>query len=357
MQNFIRRYPARVHLTVLTLGLIMLAGLAWSMSATAEPQRRRIPPGPKRNVNYSRFKHSSHSSNCASCHRVKEGARVTNFPGHNACNSCHFIPAFTVGARAFCIVCHTPPGNTARMKSFPEQKPDQFSIKFPHNVHVGMEVKDYNPIVEVKEVSEEEKKIQAIAVKGGCISCHEKDGKAKKEKDFSKPFHAECAQCHGKDGKKVAPAMDNCVGCHIAPAKRSILSGLFADFRHDKDHERDIRPEAKSKAMIDCKFCHKGAVKAKTLADIKPPEESACIACHNEQVGAHSLKPQELAKLTPSPAAKTPAATKPVSEKTKPETKPADKKETPSAKPAEDKPPAAKPAETSKPPEPPKQRR
>jgi hypothetical protein len=349
MQNKISRYPALAKLSVVAIGVFLVCGVIWSLRATAEPQRRGIPPGPKRNVNYARFKHSSHSTNCATCHKVKEGERVARFPGHNSCNDCHFFPAFTVGARSYCMVCHPAPGNTAKLKGFPDQRDDQFAIKFPHNVHVGMDVKDYNPIVPVKEMSEEQKKVQAIAEKGGCISCHVKDGPDKKETSFSKPHHPECAQCHGDEGKKVKPVMNDCAACHIAPAKRSELSGLIANFRHDRDHERDTRPSAKSKALLDCKYCHTTAVKAKTLSDIKPPEADKCIACHNDEV-ARALKPEEMAKLgkstTPAKPAdtKTPVLTKPASEKTqtpaKPEEKPKQKAEPP-----------------VKPPDPPNQRR
>jgi hypothetical protein len=343
MKDYIRKYPATKSLFAIAIGIILICGIVLSYRATAEPQRGRtkIPPGPKRGVNYSSFKHSSHSQSCAACHKVKEGERAQHFPGHTACNDCHFFPAFTVGARSYCVVCHTPPGNNAKLKGFPDQRKDQFAIKFPHNVHVGMDVKDYNPLVPVREISEELKKVNAISEKGGCISCHVKEGPQKKETNFSKPYHPECAQCHGDEGKKVAPAMSNCAGCHIAPTpNRSEVSGIITGFRHDRDHERDVRPTAKSKAVLECKFCHNTAVKAKKLIDILPPSADKCTVCHNSEIGARALTSQELAKLSKpaeqaKPNDKTPIPTKPASEKTQPSAKPDSNKSQPAAKPVD----------------------
>lgn len=289
------------QLSQLVLIAALMGVVIWALNVEAQTQRKKAikaVKGPQRGVNYSRFDHDSHSPRCNECHRVAEGKRVTSFPVHNACDDCHFFPAFTIAQRGFCIICHTPPGNTARMQRFPEQRSDQFAIKFPHNIHVGMDVKDYNPIVAVSAPSEEQLKIQEVSIKNGCYSCHVKDGKERKEENYSKPHHPECAQCHGDEGKKVAPAMNNCAGCHIAPMPGRVeLSNLVANFRHDRDHERDIRPEAKTKKMLDCKFCHKTAVRAKKLVDIQAPEESSCLACHNKDVGAVILTPKQTARL------------------------------------------------------------
>ncbi|MEW6733860.1 MAG: hypothetical protein AB1489_21215 [Acidobacteriota bacterium] len=314
MRKLIEKYHDSVRFLLLVILLTLLCGLAWNLQAnTTTTQRHRIPPGPRRGINYQRFSHTSHSPNCASCHQVKEGQRVTHLPNHPTCSNCHFFPAFTVGARSFCLICHMPPGNTARLKGFPEQRKDQFSIKFPHNIHVGLEVKDYDTPVPIHKLSEEQEKVQVIAEKNGCFSCHIKDGPKKKEASFSKPYHPECAQCHGSGGNKVAPAMNECKGCHQAPTPaRKEIDNTVPNFRHDRDHERDIRPQAKSKATLDCKFCHSGAIKTKQLVDIQPPEVDKCNACHNDEVGAHKLTLEETAKLKQSaPKTDTPTTAKP----------------------------------------------
>ena len=96
-------------------------------------------------VDYSKFSHATqkHQAACNSCHKaptkdwMKASAfpDVSDYPGHDACVSCH-RPQFFRGARPpICSVCHskTSPRDEARF-AFPNSasKP-QFTTEFPHD--------------------------------------------------------------------------------------------------------------------------------------------------------------------------------------------------------------------------------
>lgn len=276
--------------------------------------------GPRPGVNYDTFDHTTHSLNCQDCHEVKDGERVTVFPGHNACEECHSIVSFTVLARVqrqpgFCLICHEK-DLVKVLPNFPDQRDDQFSIKFPHSVHVGLDAKDYSTGLYklFDDRNESERKIQEVAQESGCLECHVKEGKENKEENFSTPHHPECWNCHGVSPKKVDPDMNNCLGCHIPFGPfREAATNITVGFRHDKDHERDTRPDVKKvkdkdtgkmvEPMLNCKFCHKEAAASKRLADVGPPFLSTCLACHNntKKASGHELTVLEAINMKADP--------------------------------------------------------
>jgi cytochrome c553 len=262
----------------------------------------------RQGVDYTTFNHATHSPDCMSCHdQHRFDQRAVQFPKHAACEDCHPIPVYTLGTRfGFCYICHEKDAKTV-LSTFPELKEEQFGVKFPHSVHVGLDAKDFNlgNIAITDTRTDEDRKIQEVSKTSGCIECHEKDGKDKKEENFTNPGHPECARCHGVAPKMVPPLMIDCLGCHkpfLAPKKA--VSNIVASFRHDKDHEKDTRPDAKKGALLDCKFCHKVTATTKRLQDVTAPFLSNCTVCHNDgkKATAHALKSSESVNLAIDPA-------------------------------------------------------
>ncbi|MBI4852348.1 MAG: hypothetical protein HY819_11180 [Acidobacteria bacterium] len=325
---------------------------------TTGPQKGpRLAPLPVRSgVDYSKFDHASHSPDCLSCHipnrkppkfAYKQPAdasipftfddKTTQFPPHFACEECHFFAPLTL-SKGFCEICHEPDKKTVLPK-FPQQRDDQFGLKFPHDVHVGTKAKDYNVGPKLPELSDDQKKIQAVATSSGCNDCHVKEGKEQKEENFFLPYHPECARCHSEELRDPAakddpkfkiknerPYMRECLECHkpfMAP--RPVVSGIvvqipddkvknkdFNFFTHGKSHEEDVRDKKTKKEKgqypsLDCKFCHKDAAKGKRVQDIIAPSvKDACLPCHNDGKGdfkgkqeAHPLTVGETSNLRP----------------------------------------------------------
>src|SRR6185369_7453876 len=154
-------------------------------------------------------------------------------------------------------------------------------------------------------------KFQAVTKESGCVECHVKDGKEKKEENFSRPYHPECARCH----TVVKPKMKggDCEGCHQMKSPTRVEgTNLITGFFHDSTHEDDNRPKdqkdpAKDKKFLTkdgkklkCQFCHDVDRVAK-LVDVQIPLQSRCTPCHNanKTAVARALTSEELAKLKP----------------------------------------------------------
>lgn len=348
-------------------------GGAQSGPAVASQKGPKLSPLPVRSgVDYSKFDHASHSPDCLSCHipnrtpkitgKQPESARtpftyddrVTQFPPHAACEECHSIVEFTlaskiaskntIGAKYFCQICHEADSKTV-LSQFPKQRDDQFGMKFPHDLHQGIKSKSYNVGPKIAELTDEEKKLQAVAISSGCNECHVKEGKDKGEENFSIPYHPECARCHSetptdtaaKDNpefkiKNERPYMSDCLGCHKAfmsprPVVTDIVvqTGVVKPFNADRinpdkpykpdaiafthsysSHEQDVLKEKNKKVVVDgkeklvypdldCKFCHKEAAKSKRMQDVVAPSlQGACLPCHNSGKGGLKQKGHEL---------------------------------------------------------------
>lgn len=338
----------RLKKIVLLVMFLLVAVLVWDgFTSDAQTRRGGGGPGPvaggqgqnngprltplpiRPGVNYTVFDHASHSPDCFTCHipnKTYKGVktvrqapqppytlddRVTQFPQHAACEQCHAIFQFSAPqSRGFCFICHEKDAVTVKTQ-FPDQRDDQFGTKFPHNVHVGLNAKDYNVGGPRPVLTPEEEQLQAIAKSSGCNECHVKDGKDKKEENFGYAHHAECARCHGltpmKEGEKPKnekPYMNDCLGCHKPfMAKHNPSTDIVyritenQPFLHDKTHEEDVLQKKNDKGKwpaLDCKFCHKETSNAKRTQDIAPPGLSSCIPCHNNGKNGLKQKANEL---------------------------------------------------------------
>src|SRR4030095_3247819 len=120
--------------------VLLLVGVVHSQR---RPTARPAAP----TVDYTKFSHATtkHQGACITCHKIPSPGwqkastypDVRDYPGHEACVSCH-RPQFFKGARPpICAVCHskTSPRDEAR---FPFRNPAsslQFNAKFPHDKH------------------------------------------------------------------------------------------------------------------------------------------------------------------------------------------------------------------------------
>jgi len=138
----------RRSLTFLSCSVVTILVLALIVGA-AQRQRRRTAPSARTNpaIDYSQFSHATtkHQAACNTCHKaptenwkkVRDFPDIADYPGHDACVSCH-RPQFFRGARpVICSVCHTAvsPRHDARFAFRNPVSPRQFVIEFPHDKH------------------------------------------------------------------------------------------------------------------------------------------------------------------------------------------------------------------------------
>src|ERR1044072_2807065 len=98
-------------------------------------------------VDYTKFSHSTpkHQSACNTCHKaptknwtkVSSYPDVVDYPGHDACVSCHRAQFFKGARPPICSVCHlkTSPTDDARYEFRKAASTLQFAIEFPHDRH------------------------------------------------------------------------------------------------------------------------------------------------------------------------------------------------------------------------------
>ncbi len=140
--------------------MILIVGLGLSSFCLLEvSSQRRSAPSPKRKIAqrggkvYNNFVHNiaGHRESCSSCHKSPTGffsaetltgesykyPDITDYPDHDSCINCHRQQFFRGAKPAICSICHTKvsPRDKARF-AFPRANQSQeFSIRFPHNVH------------------------------------------------------------------------------------------------------------------------------------------------------------------------------------------------------------------------------
>src|SRR4030095_1073257 len=136
-----------LRLVVLCIGItaIPVAGLESEVTAQTRPRGSQRATGGS--IDYSQFSHATkkHQNACSSCHKiptenwrsVRQFPDVADYPGHEACVSCHRAQFFRGPRPPICTVCHTQAAPRAETRfAFP--KPDtrlQFFTEFPHDKH------------------------------------------------------------------------------------------------------------------------------------------------------------------------------------------------------------------------------
>jgi hypothetical protein len=271
----------------------------------------------KTRVDYSSFSHATtkHQGACNTCHKaptdnwkkVRDFPDIADYPGHDACVSCH-RPQFFKGANpVICSVCHSKvsPRDDKRFAFRNPAGSREFLVEFPHDKHQDVIAKLFRrPQQETRSL------FQRVSFAyssfdaddktkhyNNCEICHiprttvpnpplntwvdsfVPDAAAFKAVPSS---HASCFNCHWKSQQ---PVSENCAGCHksmfaaIAPllptGKLQIVSNqirISLKFRH-----------AREQHVQECTSCHINITKATTLRGLKPDVPiTSCATCHNK---------------------------------------------------------------------------
>jgi hypothetical protein len=213
-------------------------------------------------ADYSKFSHATekHKAACNTCHKIKF-PDIDDYPGHDACVSCH-RPQFFRGARPpICSVCHskTSPRDEARLPFGNPFDLRQFTAEFPHDRH-----QDVIALLRF-----------AHAPQGynNCTICHASLTPMFKAAPSN---HSSCFNCHWKSQQPIA---DNCNGCHKLTTPHTVKiepERISAKFIHDGGGE-------KKQHVAECTTCHINITKASSLRGLKPDVPvTACTECHNK---------------------------------------------------------------------------
>jgi hypothetical protein len=227
-------------------------------------------------VDYSRFSHATqkHEAPCSTCHKVQTKVSpypdVADFPGHDACVSCHRSQFFRGARPPICSVCHskTSPRDEVRFAFRNPVSRRQFTIEFPHDKH--------QDVIALLRSPRDSATAFAHAPPqnyNNCTICH---GQRTTTFRAAPTDHASCFNCHFKSQQPVAA---NCNGCHklAAPYRPADLpSRISSKFMHEGGGE-------KKQHVAECTTCHINITKAASLRGLKPDVPiTACTECHNK---------------------------------------------------------------------------
>jgi predicted CXXCH cytochrome family protein len=237
-------------------------------------------------VDYSKFSHATpkHQAACITCHKIptKDWTNVsafpdiTDYPGHDACVSCHRRQFFRGAKPPICSVCHskTSPRYDVRFTFGNPATKRQFTIEFPHDKH--------QDVIALLRFAHPPQNYN------NCTICH-----ASRTVTFktAPTDHSSCFDCHWKS---QAPAADDCNGCH-KPATTPYVttelpSRISSKFMHEGGGER-------KQHVAECTSCHINITKAASLRGLKPDVPiTACTECHNKAGSREDLN-KELAAI------------------------------------------------------------
>ena len=305
--------------------MLFIAGAPGDSFAFAQKQKR--PPSSTRRptnrppaIDYSRFLHSTpkHRGACNTCHeiptdnskKVRGFPDVSDYPGHDACVSCH-RPQFFRGAKPpICSVCHSKvsPRDDARFAFRNPASSYQFLIEFPHDKHQDVIAQAREPVKQTVSLRSWAHARPGATLKkqtnsllygfpaaqqtakryNNCEICHSPrttapvvpagfwaDSFVPDAASFKTvpTTHASCFNCHWKGPQ---PTAENCAGCHKL-ADKPLL--------HDHTPERiSVKfRHAREQHTAECTTCHINITKAATLRGLTPDVPiTSCTECHNK---------------------------------------------------------------------------
>jgi hypothetical protein len=289
-----------------TLIWLLAATLSSLFTFTSYGQQKRPAP-----IDYSKFSHSTkkHQTACDSCHKIPSSnwqkvstfPDINDYPGHDACVSCHRSQFFKGARPPICSVCHnkTSPRDEARYAFRNPAAKLQFTIEFPHDRH--------QDVIALLHRSSQSQRLSAHAFRNdnvnNCTICHSQratrapavwpDSFVPRPETFkSVPTgHDSCLNCHWKTQQPIAT---NCAGCHkLAPSPFSALiapTRISLKFMHDGGGEKKVH-------VAECTNCHINITKAATLRGLKPDVPiTSCTECHNRE-GLRQDVSKELAAI------------------------------------------------------------
>ncbi len=238
-----------ISICALWRGASMLPDAAAQKAPGASRPGRTSAKGTNKQINYSKFQHSSHAGmvggvlrltksqelKCDYCHQdpTPEQPKVTGYPNskpgskvtHSACIECHLMAARPEYPE-MCLICHsTKPLEEMKknVRVFPNPASgakSQFFDYYSHNDHAGYfkSSKTYKELFKDKTKFKEKDNFE-------CAACHDENPQpmtvgglqfAKGIKERA-PGHAECFVCHfnEKEVDKTSKTFaTNCIGCH-----------------------------------------------------------------------------------------------------------------------------------------------
>jgi hypothetical protein len=303
---------------LLALSLSIVAFLN-NDGVSGQRQTSRNRPRPAA-IDYSRFSHNTkkHQAACDTCHKVPTARwqqtstypDITDYPGHEACVSCHRLQFFKGPKPPICSLCHskTSPRDEARLAFRNPGIKSQFTIEFPHDRH-----QDAIALLNFRS-NKSSRLILAHARRAAddkgqtynnCEICHSQravpappsagwaDGFQPKAETFkSVPTgHNSCFNCHWKSQQPIA---SNCAGCHklaSSPADAAnVPTRISLKFMHEGGG-------AKQNHILECASCHINITKSATVRGLKPDVPiTSCTECHNK-VGTREDLNKELAAI------------------------------------------------------------
>lgn len=309
-----------------------VAGQKRQKRHTRSPRRIAAPQTTsKTRVDYSNFSHATkkHQGACNTCHKVptenwkkvRDFPDAADYPGHDACVTCH-RPQFFKGANpVICSVCHSKvsPRDDARFAFRKPAARRQFLIEFPHDKHQDVIARmlrrfstEERPLLlrasfTRANVSLDEKPKEKPKHYNNCEICHSPrtnpsvapatgwiDSFVPDAATFKAvpASHAACFNCHWKSQQ---PTKENCAGCHKLADKPYEINGgddtlkrFSLKFRH-----------AREQHVQECTTCHINITKATTLRGLKPDvpiTSCATSSCHNNPANHEDIA-KELAAI------------------------------------------------------------
>jgi hypothetical protein len=305
--------PAARSSIVVACAAVVLCAAICMLASSTEAQRRRPRRGPTTRststaIDYSRFSHATkkHQAACNTCHKAptdnwkkaRDYPDVADFPGHDACVSCHRAQFFKGAKPTICSNCHTrvSPRDDARFAFRNPANKRQFVIEFPHDKHQDViawlfrNLRFERPPEFVRAGFRVSETIADEKTKhyNNCEICHQPrsslpaspatgwpDAFAPAADTFKlAPLnHASCFNCHWSSQQ---PINDNCGGCHkLAPEpylSLDLTPRISLKFRHGREQHTQ-----------ECTTCHINITKSATLRGLKPDVPiTACFECHNK---------------------------------------------------------------------------
>lgn len=297
----------KLRLYLFTTTVFLVSAVYCNSFAGQKQTRRGVTRARPAAIDYSKFSHSTkkHQSTCDTCHKIPTSGwqktstfpDITDYPGHDACVTCHRAQFFKGVRPAICSVCHTKtsPRDEARLLFRNPGSPTQFSIEFPHDRHqdvIALLNKPFNGQLRVLAHAPFRRLIadDKTQTYNNCSICHGErgapappaagwpDGFQPKLETFKAvpSGHDSCFNCHWKSQQPIA---QNCVGCH------KLITDVFAassplrislKFIHDGGGEKKVH-------IDECTTCHINITKAATLRGLKPDVPiTSCSECHNK---------------------------------------------------------------------------
>lgn len=318
---------SRFLILIVALGAFLGEGVSGLAGAPGQRPRRRtasrIQPRSAR-IDYSKFLHSTkqHQAACLTCHKIptsnwqelREYPDVADYPGHDACVSCHRQQFFRSAKPPICSVCHSKvsPRDDIRFAFRNPAGKRQFQIDFPHDKHQDViarlfkgfpgntspqfvhasfasarwDTQDRIPHYNNCEICHAPRNTPSLATAAAWTDGFVPDNLTLKSVPRN---HAACFSCHWKSEQ---PVNENCAGCHKLPTPPAMIAFIDSPkrismkFRHGLD-----------KHIAECTTCHINITRAATLRGLKPDVPiTSCSECHNK-APSHLEISNELAEI------------------------------------------------------------